>query len=229
VLAVSGAWALAAPASEGARFAQGVEAYDHGRYREAADHFAWITERVPRAADAWANLGTAAWAAGDTARAALGWEQALRLQPMARDARERLDRVLPTTGVGPGAVPPVPASVVALVAAALWIGGWLFAAERLLRRRRGAAIALGLVGAGVLFGVAAAQLDARLSTRGLGIVSANTSLHLLPLLGAEATGTVRIGEVTRVLEHRGVWTHVNATDVRDGWIPSTALLPLGRD
>jgi hypothetical protein len=229
MLGVASAWALAAPAAESARFDQGVEAYTRGRYREAAADFAWITTRVPRAADAWANLGTAAWAAGDSAHAALGWERALRLEPLARDARERLEQVMPITTTGRGAVPSLPPVPMALLAVVLWCGGWGWLAVRLQRGRRGAALPLGLAGAAVVLGLAAAVVDARLTARGLNIVAANGSLHVLPVMSTEQSGAVRMGEVARVVERRGAWARVAAGGGGDGWIDATLLLPLGRD
>lgn len=228
-VAMSGAWALAAPVGEAARFAQGVEAYDHGRYHEATRHFSWVASNEPRAADAWANLGTAAWAAGDTARAALGWEQALRLEPMAHDARDHLESVLPATALGPGAVPSVPAHLVALLAAALWIAGWVLLAVQLKRRRPGAWLAFSLVGAAVIAGAVAARLDQRLAVRDLGVVTTNQTLRLLPILSAEPIAAVRIGEVARVTARHDTWAYVHAADGREGWIPRSLLLSLDRD
>jgi hypothetical protein len=229
MLGVASAWALSAPSAESARFDRGVDAYVHGRYREAARDFAWITARVPRAADAWANLGTAAWAAGDSAHAALGWERALRLEPLARDARERLDQVMPVTSTGPGAVPLLPPVPMALLAVVLWCGGWGWLAVRLRQGRRGAALPLGLAGVAVVLGLAAAVVDARLAARGLNVVAADGSLHVLPVMSAEQSGAVRMGEVTRVVERRGAWARVAAGSGGDGWIDATLLLPLDRD
>ncbi|HEX6966163.1 MAG TPA: hypothetical protein VF166_10215 [Gemmatimonadaceae bacterium] len=228
-LALSGAWALAAPADEAARFAQGVDAYHHGRYREAAMHFSWVASRAPRAADAWANLGTAAWSAGDTARAALGWEQALRLDPRAHDARDHLDSVLAATEAGPGAVPAIPAHLVAVLAAALWIAGWILLAVRLQRARPGAWLGSGLVGIALVTGLVAARLHRQLSPHNLAIVAANQTLHFLPVLNAEPTGAVRVGDVARIEERRDAWAFVRVAGDHEGWIPRSALLPLDRD
>jgi hypothetical protein len=229
LLGVGSTWVFAAPLPEAGRFAAGVEAYTDGRYGEAAAEFGGIAVRVPRAADAWANLGTAAWAAGDTARASLGWQRALRLEPRADDVRERLERLMSTTGPGQGAVPSLPVRPIALLAAAFWLGGWGIMAVRLRRRTPGVSLAVGLVAGAVIIGLAAAQLDARLSARGLNVVATTGPLHLLPLLGTDATAAVRVGDVARVLERRGVWARVVADGERDGWIEAARLLPLDRD
>jgi hypothetical protein len=153
----------------------------------------------------------------------------LRLEPLARDARERLDQVMPVTSTGPGAVPLLPPVPMALLAVVLWCGGWGWLAVRLRQGRRGAALPLGLAGVAVVLGLAAAVVDARLAARGLNVVAADGSLHVLPVMSAEQSGAVRMGEVTRVVERRGAWARVAAGSGGDGWIDATLLLPLDRD
>ena len=96
------------PDTDEARFTAGVAAYTDHHYADAAQDFTAVTDHEPRAADAWANLGTAAFAAATPALAVAGWQRALRLEPLAVDVRERLDLVAPAPASSPGAVPPVP-------------------------------------------------------------------------------------------------------------------------
>src|SRR5206468_2481660 len=70
-------------------FDEGVAAYAKHDYAAARDAFGDMTRVEPRAADAWANFGTASWAAGDTSNAVAGWQRALRLEPLADDVRDR--------------------------------------------------------------------------------------------------------------------------------------------
>ena len=58
-------------------FDEGVAAYAQQDYRLAQEAFREVARREPRAADAWANYGTASWAIGDTARAVAGWQRAV--------------------------------------------------------------------------------------------------------------------------------------------------------
>ncbi|HEX5437529.1 MAG TPA: hypothetical protein VFW98_10225 [Gemmatimonadaceae bacterium] len=229
-LTLGSAWAVAAPGGDDVTFARGVAAYNHGHYREAARAFGGIAARVPRAADAWANLGTASWAAGDTARAVQGWQRALRLEPLAHDARERLAELAPESPGGPGGVPPLPARPIALLAAVLWIGGWLLLTVRLRRKPgRDVALALSLVVGAIALGGTAAGIDTALTARGLNVVSANRALHMLPVLAADPIGHVRVGEIAHVEERRGVWARISAGGGRSGWIDAASLLPLGPD
>jgi Tfp pilus assembly protein PilF len=111
----------------------------------AAQLFARVSSRAPRAADAWSNLGAASWARGDTALAVVGWQRALRLDPLDADSRDRLDAVH-AAAVGDAAyVPPVPADVVAAAALTLWLAAWLVLALPL--GRPSAALRHGAVGA----------------------------------------------------------------------------------
>src|SRR5690348_5781274 len=92
-LLVVAAGARAASADgDAALFARGVQAYQSRDFGAAERVFADITARVPRAADAWANFGTAAYSAGDTAGAALGWQRALRIEPLARSEERRVGK-----------------------------------------------------------------------------------------------------------------------------------------
>jgi hypothetical protein len=233
LLAVGGAAAAraAVPDAAATQFARGVESYNRGHYAVAARDFADVAARVPRAPDAWANFGTAAYAAGDSGHAALGWQRALRLEPLASDVRNRLELFAPTTGTGLGAVPPVPPLPIALLAAALWLGGWLLLARRASRRSvpGGALLAPGAVCAALVLGASAALVDARLAARDLVVVGRATPLRLLPALASDRGASVRIGDVARVIERQGEWAHITADCDRDGWIEAAGALSLARD
>lgn len=221
---------LAATEEPGAaQFATAVRAYEHGRYAEAAERFGEVTLLAPRAPDAWANLGTAAWAASDTARAALGWQRALRLEPLATDVRERLG-LLSGAAHGAAAVPPVPLFPIAMLAAVLWTAAWTSLAWRAWQRRPGGARrAAWLLGATVLVGAIAAGLDDRLAARDLVVVGRATPLRALPVLASDRGPSVFTGEVARVTERRGGWAHLRAGGDREGWVESAELLSLARD
>jgi tetratricopeptide (TPR) repeat protein len=109
-------------------FDRGVREYEAHRYARAERFFAEAARAEPTSADAWANFGTAAWAAHDTAAAAIGWQRALRLDPLASDVRARLDLTPGFGGADLTSVPPASAGIVAVVGGAAWILAWLFAA-----------------------------------------------------------------------------------------------------
>ena len=94
--AVFGAVAIAVVADSPASvFQRGIEAYRHHAYSAAEAAFGLAALAEIRSPDAWANYGTAAWASGDTAHAADGWQRAVRLDPLAPDLRHRIGLVVP--------------------------------------------------------------------------------------------------------------------------------------
>ena len=229
-LAALSSWGMAAD-GDAAHFARGVDAYAHARFKVAAAEFAAIANAAPRDADAWANLGTSAWEASDTAHASLGWQRALRLEPTADDVRERLEQVAPASGRGPAAVPTVPPLPLAVIAALLWLLGWgaLAAGLRAGRGGRTARVALPLLAVAIALGGSAAALDQRLAARDLAVIGSDAPLRLAPALSAEHGSTLRTGEVTQVLGREGGWARVLADGDRDGWMDASLLLPLSRD
>ncbi len=209
------------------RFAGGVAAYESGEYADAARAFEDIALRVPRAADAWANLGTASYAAADTARAAWGWQRALRLEPLARDVRDRMV-ILGDFGSGGASVPAIPVVALALVAAAVWLVGWSVTAVRIWRREGVGTQALVIVFSAALIAGAAWSLDRRVAGDSLAVVAHNEPLRFLPALGAERQGVALVGSVARIEERSGGWVRISASG-RRGWVEQAALLPLARD
>jgi tetratricopeptide (TPR) repeat protein len=232
-LALGGSARAAAPDTAAAQFARGVEAYERGHFGIATREFAALAERVPRAADAWANLGTAAFAARDTARAALGWQRALRLEPRATDVRDRLELL---GGAGRiGSIPPISARAPALAALILWVGGWLALAWRPRRRSRArrlmfdGRLAASALAAAMVLGAAGAAVHARLRARDLAVVAHAAPLRMIPALAGDARATVRTGEVARVVTTQGQWALVVADGGREGWMERAALYSLARD
>lgn len=230
VLALLGVALLAAGATAqvdaDSEFAHGIELYEARQYRDAEHAFARVAALVPRAPDAWANYGTAAWAAGDTAGAAIGWQRALRLDPVALDLRERL-RSIPGQSTLLAAVPPVSPTVLDLVGLALWLLAWIAAAWRVAGRRapvRGWPVAAALAGAASV--AISGLVDERLSAPDLVLTAAAAPMRALPALSAERTRALPVAEVLRVRERRDGWARVEADDGRDGWIESSRLLPL---
>src|SRR5262249_20137844 len=100
-------------------FDAGVAAYTHHEFGAAREAFIASALADPTAPDAWANLGTAAWAMSDTARSVAAWQRALRMEPLASDVRERVELAHSLPWDSAGYVPPIPATWVFNLAAAL--------------------------------------------------------------------------------------------------------------
>ena len=214
-------------------FDRGVAAYRERQFVVARAAFARSSHDAPWAPDAWANLGTAAWAASDTATAAVGWQRALRLEPTAGDVRERLMLAQGSAFGSLGFVAPVSSSATLWAAAAFWCAAWIVGAMLAMRRSlphrvgsRRLAYAAGI--AGLLLLLAGLDLDQRLAARNLSIVRSTSRLSSDPALAGEAKGTAVIGEVARTLRREGVWTFVTLDDGREGWIESARLVSLER-
>jgi hypothetical protein len=208
-------------------FARGTRLYENREYAAAVRSFAAVARDAPRAPDAWSNLGTAGYAASDTAAASVGWQRALRLEPRAADARERI-ALLGTTERGfVSLVPPVSSGEMATLALMLWISVWTLLALRAGGRPVPSGALLALAGAIVVTGTAAGGM--REVERGvrLAVVGEGGMLRTLPALGGDRGAIVLTGEVARTRARQGVWTRVELDGGRVGWVETQRLVPLG--
>ena len=208
-------------------FDEGVQAYERGQYTASQRLFARAAARAPRAADAWANLGVAAWARGDTAHAVLGWQRALRLEPLDVESRERLALVQPPIIGAPAYVPPVPVNALAVAAlmlwTAAWIALWINAAHRTpyVRPFAGGAIVVAIVSL-----VSALELQERAGVRGLGAARRGRELLDAPGVEGSPVASVSAGEVGLLGVREGGWVRLAIDGARAGWIPVASVLPL---
>jgi hypothetical protein len=217
-------------------YSRGVAAYQLRQFTIARSAFRASAQDEPWAPDAWANLGTAAWAEADTAEAILGWQRAVRLEPTATDVRDRLDLLQATTVGALGYVPRVPVPVILWSAVAAWWLAWLIGGLRASRgnvagprsRRRSSRIAYATGSIAVLMLLAGFDVDQRLAARRLGIVRTTARLSTDPALGGEPTGTAIVGEVAQVVRRQGAWAYVALDGGRAGWIESSNLMSLER-
>lgn len=207
------------PTSE---FNRGVAAYDARDFAHARSLFEAVALGRPRAADAWANAGSAAWQMGDTAAAAVGWHHAVRLDPLAEDVRTYLDYTPNFRGGVFGDVPPVPLSAVALAGIVLWVAGWWLVARGgrgVVRLRAGVSVIL----AALVLAVAGLSLSDTLHGRGAAIVTSAGRLHASPALTSEPGAEVLAGELAHVSGRQTAWTRLRLRDGRTGWIESRRL------
>ena len=217
----------AADARDAARFARGVALYERGDFAPSMREFRDIVSRLPRAADAWANLGTAAWYASDTASAAIGWQRALRLEPLADDVRGRLESTPGFRGGLLGDVPPVPLDAAVALAALTWAVGWgLLAWARRGHRATLRVPALVTIGGAALAGLITIALAETLSGRNRVIILDADRLRSAPALGADVSSEVLTGEGAIATSAQGVWTRLRFADGRVGWMQSHRLASL---
>jgi hypothetical protein len=207
-------------------FANGLEAYDAREFGSARQAFFELAQARPRAADAWYNFATASWQVDDTAAAVIGWQRAMRLEPMAGDVRDRL-RLAPGTPRLWHGVPPVSLTLLGGTGAVLWISGFMLLA--VARRRRhsllntiGTSLAVASL---VVLAFGVKQQDV-IEGRSATVVMSATQLRAMPVLSSEAGVEALPGEVARVLGHQGAWTRVELTDRRRGWVEAGRLQAL---
>ncbi|MBL8961014.1 MAG: BatD family protein [Gemmatimonadetes bacterium] len=192
-------------------FQTALTTWDAGNVREARSAFLEVARRRPRSADAWMNAGTTAWVLGDTAQAVAGWQRALRLEPMAEDARTRL-ALTPSFRDGVlGDVPPVPVTMLAVVALGIWAVGWW---------RPAAARGRWLATAIVIGGVSVAVHEQHVGRRQV-VVAADEALRDLPAVSGAPGARVTVGETARLLAQQGNWSRIRLRDGREGWIDAT--------
>jgi hypothetical protein len=228
LVAAGVATAHAYDASEARRtFDEGVAAYQRHDFVAARESFIASVAADPRAPDAWADLGTASWAAADTARSMAAWQRALRMEPLADDVRDRVELVHALPWSASGWVPALPAAWIFDLAALLWLVAWTTSAWRASRGRPIASRDIATVGviAGALLIVGFA-LSERLNGRHLAAMRRTASLNNEPQLGGELGATAIIGEVVRVTGRQGAWSRIVLDDGRDGWIETAALISI---
>jgi len=226
VLAVAG---LAHAASDEAErlFDDGVRAYQRGQFGVAERRFLRVTALAPRAVDAWANLGTAAWEGADTAQAARAWHHALRLDPLDAESRERLTALQPLGLRSTAYVAPLSVDAVASLVLVSWLAAWLVLAlpgsvrPRAARPIAGGAIAVSLVGLAVLF-----EIESRVEARDLAVLVHGRTLLETPASESRSLAVAAAGEAGRLGAREGGWVHFTVDAGRAGWVPASALMPI---
>ncbi len=210
-------------------FARARVAYEGGTYAPAAHLFLDVTRLQSRLPDAWANAGTAAWMAADTALAVQGWQRALRLAPLDRELRDRLSRARAVQDRGLARVPAVPVQLAPLLLLLVWGVGWTLLARRAWHRRPLALRAAWLTVSCAAILLGAAWLDEIQRGTHVAVVVRPEPLRVLPALGADLGPAPLTGEVARILRRQGAWVQVRLDGEREGWIAAELLLPLGSD
>lgn len=227
LLLAAGAGTLGAAAGDrdAAAFSAAVAAYDAGNMQFARGAFFEIAVRRPRSADTWANLGTASWHAGDTASAVVGWQRALRLEPLAADVRTRLVATPSFRDGLVGDVPPVPVNAAASLGLLLWCAGWALAAWPAALARRSRLAVTCLAGA-VVTATGTLWLAERLRGERQVVVVAPERLRDAPAVSARPGANVMAAETGTLLASQGVWSRVRFSDQREGWIDGRRLQSL---
>ena len=223
------AWAATQDVVATTVFRDGLAAYDAREFGSARQAFFELAQARPRAADAWYNFATASWQLEDTAAAVIGWQRAMRLDPMTPDVRDRL-RLAPGTPKLWHGVPPVSLTVLAIVGASLWVSGFFLLA--FARRRRHVLLSrfgTVLAAAAVLVLLAGIRQKEIIDGRDAAVVLSAARLRAMPVLSSESGIEAQPGEVATILAHQGAWTRVELSDRRRGWVEAQRLQVLAPD
>lgn len=210
-------------------FADGLVAYDAREFGSARQAFFELAQARPRAADAWYNFATASWQLEDTAAAVVGWQRAMRLDPMSNDVRDRL-RLAPGTPRLWHGVLPVTMTVLGAIGATLWISGFAVLAvsrrrRRVLFSRLGTTLA---IASAFVFAAGVRQQEV-VDGRDAAVVLSATRMRAMPVLSSEAGIEAQPGELVQVLGHQGAWARIELTDRRRGWVEAQRLQLLAVD
>jgi tetratricopeptide (TPR) repeat protein len=196
--------------------------YDRGALAQAASGFESRARLDPDAPAHWFNLGAAEFRMGAAGQALAAWTRAKRLAPRDAAIRRALALVPTPDSRSSRALwsPPVTPEELWIVAAVLWVVGWLgFAASR--GRQRWAVV----VTAALVAGAGAGAL-ARWYQRPLAVVTAEQSMALSPHELAPAVAPVQVGSVVSLLSTTGNWAKVRASNGQLGWLPLEVVEPL---
>jgi hypothetical protein len=210
-------------------FRDGLAAYDAHEFGSARQAFYELAQARPRAADAWFNFGTASWQLEDTAAAVIGWQRAMRLDPMTTDVRDRL-RLAPGTPRLWHGVPPVSLTILAVFGASFWLAG--FVLLTLARRRRPlflTRLGTALVASSVVVLLLGIRQREILDGEDSAVVLSATRLRAMPVLSSESGIETQPGELARILGQQGAWTRVELSDRRRGWVEAQRLQVLAQD
>lgn len=223
LLVVGGSGLRAAQGDESATiFAEGVAAYDAGDMAEAMERFRAVGDSRQRSADAWANVGTSAWEAGDTALAVEGWQRALRLEPLASDARARLKGTPSFRDGWLGDVAPVPVNAIASLGLVAWVLGWglLWHGGAMTRR------VWWSLGVAATAGLAALVQSEQLRGAREVVIQSRGSLRDIAAMSGRPVATILPGETAHVEHAEGAWVRIRLDDGRTGWSESQSLRSL---
>ena len=210
-------------------FRDGLAAYDAREFGSARQAFFELAQARPRAADAWYNFATASWQLEDTAAAVIGWQRAMRLDPVKADVRARL-RFTPGTPRLWEGVPPVSLTMLAAGGASLWFLGFIMFA--LARRGRHPSLKYGgavLVTSSVIVLLLGIKQREIIDGHGAAVVMSATRLRAEPVLSSESGIEAQPGEVATILGQQGAWTRIELSDRRRGWVDGQRLQLLALD
>jgi tetratricopeptide (TPR) repeat protein len=220
---------LSRAADAPAEFAAGNQAYEQGKFAEAAIHYRAALSNNAATANVWFNLGNAEYKAGELGRAIAAYRRAEQLTPRNSALRANLNFVrrkaageqsrLPLATTLLRFLTPNEWTVMASIALAL-----AFAALVLgeVRRTSSRGIVATLLTCTLLLGVAAgASYRDRHTLRQAVVVSKQSAVRYGPLEESQTAFSLNDGAEFVITDNSSNWFQVRLADGRSGWLKSS--------
>jgi hypothetical protein len=208
-------------------FAQGASAeslYEAGELTGARAAFAARAAAQPDIAAHWYNLGATDYRLGSATAASAEWLRALRLAPRSGTIRQALQLTPPPDPVSAGRLwtAPFTPSELALVALVLWLAAWAGLIFRPVHAGRWG----WLGGMALVLGAAALWLQHRYDEP-VAVVRQMIPLRVSPHGRGSVVATLNAGQAVLTLRDQRGWKLVRDPADRLGWVPDSAVVPVG--
>ncbi len=210
------------------------KAYEVGDLTKAIQLYEALMAHAGFSASLCYNLANSYARDGQTGKAVLGYERALRLAPGDTDIRHNLEMLRKEKGLSQEEIPLLHragallglnqwAALAAMLLAALFLlqlATWRFTlSTRLSCSLTGACLLLlGISSAGVAIQYQSWQQAV--------IITPKTSLLISPFDGAASTGVVEEGRLVSIIKSHDTYALIKGENGRSGWIPSASFEPI---
>jgi len=218
-------------------FEQANLAYSRGDYQQAIDQYLKFVKKNGVSASLLYNLANSYASVGQTGKAVLNYERALRLSPGDTDIQANLEQIRKDAGLYSDHKP-VYERLAELLQADQWllISGFsffLFALSTLgvpyIRHRFPTLTRLLLVSTLLLsFLTLPPALFRYGSWHDNVVIEDRTRLLLSPFPGAASTGTIKAGRLVRPQKTHGNYVRIEDKTGRNGWVKQSCLEPVAK-
>jgi tetratricopeptide (TPR) repeat protein len=210
------------------------KAYEAGDVTKAIQLYEALIAHAGFSASLCYNLANSYARNGQTGKAVLGYERALRLAPGDADIRHNLEMLRKEKGLSQEEIPllhqagallglnqwAMLAAILLAALALLQLATWRFT---LLTRLSYSLTAVCLL----LLGISSAGIAIQYQNwQQAVIITPKTSLLISPFDGAASTGVIEEGCLVRIIKSHDTYALIKEENGRSGWIPNTSFEPI---
>jgi len=222
--------AVAGPAEDGL-FQKANEAYSKGDYEQAIAKYRQITEKAGYSPSVLFNLANSYALAGNTGKAILNYQRALRLSPSDSDISGNLELVKKENGL----FPKEPSQLerffrllnlnqwAALIPVCLVLLTFFLAANMLYSFSRQMVTSVTSICLLLLLLASAGTLDRYRYFNPSVVISADAKLFLSPFDSSASIGALQEGRLVYPRKSHGAFSYVTDETDRKGWIPTSQI------